>query len=268
MREFPAPEPIDTQVRSAGGVVTVIAEPRDTAAADVTPYDSSEASIEAAKNTRVEMRGNTLVVETPENKGWSFRWGRGWRVRMEIRVPLDSRVDIRVSSADVVCQGRLAALTAHTASGDVQCDEVSGDLSVNTASGDLQVGAVGGDLRVNTASGDVNAGSVGGDFSAHAASGDIEVESIGASAKVNTASGDVRLGALQRGQVKINSASGDVRVGVRAGTGVWMDINTMSGSTSSDLNHGAGEGAPTGSAELSLQIRTMSGDIDIHRVSA
>lgn len=267
MKEFPAAEPISTDIHANGGVVTVIAEERTTATVDVQPYDSSEASTEAATNTRVEMRGSTLVVETPENKGWSFRWGRAWRVRIEVRIPLDSTVSARVSSADVICHGRLMALTAHTASGDVRADETTGDVTINTASGDVRIGNCGGDLRVNTASGDLNAGVIGGDATVHAASGDIEIQAVGASAKVNTASGDVRLGAARQGQVKINSASGDVSVGVRAGTGVWLDITTMSGSTSSDLNHAAGD-APASGAELSLQIRTMSGDIDIRRVAA
>jgi DUF4097 and DUF4098 domain-containing protein YvlB len=267
MQEFPASQPVNAEVRTAGGQVTITAEPRETVAVDVQPYDGSEASREAAANTRVEMNGDRLVVETPDSKGWSFRWGRGFRIRIEIRIPQDSRASVSVSSADVSCSGRLAALKINTASGDVRAEEITGDTDINTASGDVRLGRVGGALRVNTASGDLMAEAVGGEVVAHSASGDISIESADASAKVNTASGDINLGATRHGQVKVNSASGDVLVGVRQGTGVWLDLSTMSGSTSSDLNHG-GSGGETQNAELTLQVRTMSGDIRVQRVAA
>ncbi len=55
---------------------------------------------------------------------------------------------------------------------------------------------------------------------------------------------------------------------MKSGTGVWLDVGTVSGRTRNGLDMGAGsDAATTGSAggpDLSLQLRTVSGDIDIH----
>jgi hypothetical protein len=61
------------------------------------------------------------------------------------------------------------------------------------------------------------------------------------------------------------TASGDVSVGVAAGTGVWLDLNTASGSTTSDLAMGGGPSEGVREAALEVRIRTASGDIDVHR---
>ena len=66
------------------------------------------------------------------------------------------------------------------------------------------------------------------------------------------------------------SASGDVKIGVEAGTGVWLDVNTASGSTRNELTMGAdapGATAASTGATLELRVRTASGDIDIRRVT-
>jgi DUF4097 and DUF4098 domain-containing protein YvlB len=125
---------------------------------------------------------------------------------------------------------------------------------------------VGGQLRLNSASGDLTAQTVNGEVTAHAASGDVEIEQAGAGVNATTASGDIRIGAASRGAIRANTVSGDVSVGVIAGTGVWLDLTTMSGSTRSDL--AMEDTTPAATQDLSLQVRTVSGDIDVHRVPA
>jgi hypothetical protein len=53
---------------------------------------------------------------------------------------------------------------------------------------------------------------------------------------------------------------------VASGTGVWLDLNTVSGSTRSnlDMNQGA---PPAGGHALTLRVATVSGDITINRVA-
>lgn len=264
MYEFDCPQPVTVAVRLGSGSVDVLAEERTTATVDVSPQDDSGPAREAAANTVVELRGDTLAVEAPNsNGGWLFR--RTPRLRITIRVPLDSGLALKVASADARCRGRYSVANITTASGDVALDEATGDVTVGTASGDVSVDQAGGQVKVTGASGDVRVGRVGGDATVHSASGDLEIAQAGGSVRATTASGDIRVGAARNGTVRIDSASGDVSVGVPAGTGVWLDLNTVSGSTHSDLAMSAGVPAnPT--AELTLQIRTVSGDIAVHRV--
>jgi len=266
VHEFPCDRPVTVHVRIGAGSVEIVAEERSTATVEVSPYNDSEVSREAAEHARVEMRQGRLVIEVPE-AGASFLFWRGPKVRIDVRVPLDCALDVRLASADLTGHGRYSDATVKSASGDTYLEHLTGRLVVNTASGDVRLVQVDGPVQFNGASGDLTAQSIAGELVAHSASGDVEIEDIHDSANVTTASGDVRFGVARRGTVKLRSASGDVSIGVPAGTGVWLDLTTMSGTTHSDLS--TPDPSQQGrQADLTLQIRTMSGDIDLRRVQA
>jgi DUF4097 and DUF4098 domain-containing protein YvlB len=84
---------------------------------------------------------------------------------------------------------------------------------------------------------------------------------------VNTVSGDQELAAVYQGNVAAHSVSGDVHVGVRRGSKVFLDCNTVSGDTRSELD--MLPDAPSGDGPLvELRAKTVSGDIVITRASA
>jgi DUF4097 and DUF4098 domain-containing protein YvlB len=262
MYEFICPGPITIDARIGSGSVDLHAEARENAEVEVAPYDNSDAARDAADRTRVEMSGDTLVISTPEASGWLFR--RLPRVRVTARVPDASNAYVKVASADTSCHGTWAQLKINTASGDVSVDHVTGDMSVNSASGDVRATRVDGQVSVNTASGDVKVRRVGGSVEVKGASADVEIDDLDGDFRSATASGDIRIGTARHGTVRANSASGDVTIGVVSGAGVWLDLNTMSGRTHSDLTM-TGDTSP-GAVDLTVQVRTMSGDIAIHRV--
>jgi hypothetical protein len=262
MYEFDSTGPLDLSVRIAGGAADIVAEERRGVTVDVTPYDGSEASRNAAANTRVQQHGDTIVIEAPDWTGLLFR--RGPRVRVAVRLPHDGAVSVAVASADVRATGRYRTANLTSASGDITIDHVTGDLSAKTASGDVRVGRVDGGASLNGASGDFVVGRIGGDVSTHSASGDITISEVGGSVRAGTASGDIRIGAAGAGTVQVKSASGDVGVGVVPGTGVWLDLTSMSGDTRTDLDMPPGGGEPS-AATLTVQVRTASGDIHVHR---
>jgi hypothetical protein len=262
MYEFDCPAPVTLSLRVAGGAAEIIAEDRRDAAVEVIPFDASDASRDAAAGTRVELRDGTLLVESPEWTGWLFR--RGPRVRVNVRLPHDGVLAVKVSSAEVRATGRYRAASLISASGHLCVEHITGDASAHAASGDVRVGRVDGSLKVNSASGDILVGYVGGEVSAKSASGDIVVNDAGGSLRATTASGDVRVDTASTGTVRVNSISGDVTIGVAAGTGVWLDLTSVSGDTRTDLAMPTGHGDQS-AATLSLQVRTASGDIDVHR---
>jgi hypothetical protein len=262
MYEFDCPEPVTLSLRLAGGSAEIVAEDRRDATVEVVPFDNSDASRDAAARTRVELHDGTLFVQTPEWTGWLFR--RGPQVRVSVRLPQDGGLAVKVASADVGAAGRYRSASLVSASGDLSVEHVTGDVSANAASGDVRVGRADGSLKVNGASGDVAVGYVGGETSANSASGDIVVSHAGGSLRAATASGDVRVGTATTGTVRVNSASGEVTIGVAAGTGVWLDLTSISGDTRTDLAMPGGHGDQS-AATLSVQVRTVSGDIDVHR---
>ena len=262
MPEFDCPNPVPVEVKLAGGALDIVAEERDTATVTVSPWDGSDASRTGAERTTVEMRNGRLVVEAPETG--TFWLLRHARVRVDIRVPLDCPLDVKVASAEARCRGRYGDTRMASASGDVAIEHVAGNATVTTASGHVLVDRVDGSARVKGASGDVTVNLVGGDVEGHTASGDLTVDDAGGSVLVTSASGDLQVGCLHRGTARLKSASGAVRVGVAHGTGVWLDVDTASGRTSNGLSMG-GDGT-SGQAQLSLTIRTASGNVDIQRV--
>jgi DUF4097 and DUF4098 domain-containing protein YvlB len=263
MYEFSTTGPIMAVVHVRSGGVAITAEEREGAVVEVTPYDGSEASREAAANTIVDLRGDTLVIEAPDSGG-RF-WRRGGSVRVIARVPIDSRLELTLASADTAVNGRWQEASIQTASGDITAEEIVGDLNANTASGGIRVGRVGGAVRGRSASADLWIGAVGGDCSLHSASGDIHVEDCGRSVEVRTASGDIDLRRTRRGDVRVQTASGDVTIGVEPGTRVYFDVSTVSGSTHNGLDAADPSGGMA--ADLSVSARTVSGDVAVVRAA-
>lgn len=264
MPEYPCTGPVTVTLRSDAGNVHVIAEDRSTVSVDVQPGAMGEAARSAAASTQIEMTGDQLLVETPHARGFMIR--RTPAVNISIRVPQDSRLNLRTASADLVCDGRFADVEVRSASGDLRIDHVSGYLERSTASGDTRFGRVDGDLRCVGASADLRGEQIGGDLTSRAVSGDVNIGAVGGSVRIDTASGDARIGSLSSGTARINAVSGDVVIGVVEGTAVWLDLSTVSGDTRSEL--AVETEAPQGTeAGLTLHVRTVSGDISIQRSS-
>ena len=95
-------------------------------------------------------------------------------------------------------------------------------------------------------------------------SGDVRLGYVGGAVTGGSVSGDITIGTIKTGNCQLKSVSGSVSIGIASGTGVWMDLNTVSGTTSSDLAVGD---MPTegGSANAELRVGTVSGDIDVFR---
>ncbi|GIF67028.1 hypothetical protein Ais01nite_50630 [Asanoa ishikariensis] len=264
MPEFPVDGPITVAFKIASGSVDVVAEERATAVATVEASGRSSESRRIADETTVEFQNGRLTIVTPDQSGFRLRSGA---VAIRVLVPLDSTVSGKSASADITCQGRVGGVEVESASGDVRAEHISGDATVGTASGDVRVGRVDGHLRTRGASGDLRVEAVGGTFTGKYASGDVQIDEAGGDISLDTASGDVVVRKAQRGTARISTASGDVSIGVLAGTGVWFDVKTLSGDTRNglDMSQPTAETTETAGGQLTLQLRTMSGDIDIHR---
>jgi Toastrack DUF4097 len=252
---------------------------------DVETADVQEATVQLTGSTdrardqieRAEIRldnhadHDELIVDTDtEDFGWSggrvklsISLGRRDDVTVRIVVPHGTMLRAETGSADVRARGRYGELETRGASGDVSIDDVERDAAVKIASGDVRIGTVGGSLKVQTAAGDLMSGPVGRNAEVKTAAGDVNLAEVGGSVTVHSASGDLRVGAVTEGKVELKSVSGDMLVGVRRGSRVWMDVKTVTGDASSDLDSGLdddGEGPL-----VELKATAMSGDIKIVR---
>jgi hypothetical protein len=264
---FPATEPIRLDLHVPAGQILVEAGDVPETTVELEPLGGDE-SRTAVAEARVDFRDGVLVVDVADQR--TFRlFTRGADVRLLVRCPRRSELEVRASSADVRASGGFASADVESASGDVELGEVAGDAKVKAASGDLTVGAVGGALRAEAASGDIEVERVAREAKVRTASGDVSVGAADASLTVQTASGDQRIGSVASGAVSLRSASGDIWVGIRRGSAAWLDLASMSGETTSELEVG---GAPPPDTEegarVEVRAQSMSGDIHVARAGA
>lgn len=266
MPEFPCATPVNADIGIASGSLDITAEERESASVDIVPHNSGDSHArEAADATEVTFDGDTLIVRTPEaGIGWLFK--RLPALRITVRLPTGSSVRAKSASADVTVRGRAGKVTVNSASGGIHVTEAD-EVNANSGSGDVKIISTVGNVHANTASGDIEIDRAEGQITARSASGDVRVGEAGDSVSATTASGDVLVRQGQRGVYKIRTVSGEVSVGVAKGTGVWLDLSSTSGRTSSDLAVGDTPVAVT-NPDLNLQIRTVSGDIEVVRTHA
>jgi DUF4097 and DUF4098 domain-containing protein YvlB len=257
--EFDATGPVRADIDLPAGSVRVTAVKTETVRVNLTA--SGHAGERLLAETEVSFGDGTLRVHVP--KRVSVRGNSGLDLTVEL--PEGSSVKAMTASADVTFEGELGSVNGSTASGDVRAGRVSGDVELTTASGDVRLEEATGDVRVSTASGDANVGRAGGDIIAKTASGDVWIGEAGQSATAKTASGDVRIDAIASGLADATTVSGDIVIAVVPGVGVYIDISTLTGDVSSDLESDAGA---EGEASLTVSCRSVSGDVRIARAGA
>jgi len=271
---FPVDGPVNLVVRLPSGAVEI--EAADVSEATVELEPQSESSQAAVEEATVELRRGgdrpELLVDIQHGLRFggkrgpkvSIVFGRGPLVKVVIRVPTGSSVEVATEAADVTATGVLERADVKSAAGDVRVAEVEGKASVKSVSGDVALGKVGGEASVNSVSGDATLEYVAGPASVHSVSGDIEVREGNASLNIKTISGDVRIGSAAEGEVTMQSVSGDLTLGLRSGSKLWVDARSTSGKTTSELAVGA-EPTSNGGPLVELRAKSVSGDIRIVR---
>jgi DUF4097 and DUF4098 domain-containing protein YvlB len=259
--EFPGSDPIEIHVDIAAGSVAISAEPAEVTTVSLLPSGHGSNDDRLVSDVQVSFSHGRLEIIQPKRAG--FLRGRSG-LDLTVKAPAGSQAIVRTASADVVCVGELAELDAKTASGDLTAASVTGPLEVKTASGDVWLEHAGTAVQVHTASGDVRLREAGGDISVDSASGDVSIGTAGASVRAQTASGDVRISKVTAGQADVKTVSGDCSVGVAQGTGVYLDLSSLSGQIKNLLD----ETGETGDVSLQVTCRSVSGDIRITRADA
>ncbi len=235
--------------------------------------------------------GHDIHVEITGHRGglgsllrWLISTGG---VNVTVRAPHGADLDVKTASARVDARGQFAGATLKTASGGIRLDEAAGEVHLRTASGGIECSALNAKSSVATASGSVRVGSVLADAEIKTASGRIEIEDVHARLEARTASGSVEIGCAEgdlrvetasgrqhvgrliSGDAELRTVSGSVVAGVAQGTALHVEAEAVSGSLESEipLDDAPDLSEPSG-AELSLQIRSVSGSVRIVRAHA
>ncbi len=267
-KTFETHGPLKLDLRIPSGEIEISNGPAGVTELELIGHDDD--SRRAIEEARVELadNGHRLVVDVQPRSSSFFGlfFGR-MGITCRIRCPEGAGVEARTKSADVHGRGTFASVEVATASGDVAFERVEGAASVKTASGDIRLEQVGAGVSAQTASGDVHVGSLGAGGAIHSVSGDVFVGSAGQNLAVNTVSGDQRIDAVREGDVTLQAVSGDVVVGVRRGSRLWVDANSVSGDTESELELSGSPVSDEGPI-VELRVKTVSGDVRVVRAPA
>lgn len=264
---FETPGPLRLDLRLPSGTIELEGHDEPFTHVELEATRDSDELREVIENARVELRshgdGHELIVDVHRKRFKLFDFSGG-EIRLRVRAPQGADVEIATASADTDALGTWGSLKVATASGDVRFEDLSGDVDIKSASGDIDLRRVGGRATINSASGDVEIYEVGGDVLVRSASGDVEIGEAASSVTIQTASGDQHLRSATSGRVTMQSASGDQTVGIARGTRAFLDVKTMSGDATSELEVGEdpGEG---GGPQVEVRATAMSGDIRIVR---
>ena len=259
--EFACSETIDANVSIASGTVSLTASPTDVVTVEIHQGRSNDDDDQLADDVSVDYSDRHLVIaELPKR-------GLGWRnsnLHVAITMPAASRAAVQAASADVTCRGEYSGVDIRTASGKIDVETVRGPAEISTMSGGVQLQeAV--EPTVQTASGRISIRHATGDVMTRTASGNISIGVADASVTARTASGQVRVLSITRGRGDLNSVSGDIEVRVVPGTGVFLDLASVTGRVTSDL---ASFDQEDGDAELQLVCRTVSGSLHVARANS
>lgn len=254
--DFPATGPIDLLVEVSTGSVRIAAEQTQTITVDVRPSKPSQQGDELADEVRVDFADGRLEIVEPRRHSW-LRFSGGLDVR--VTVPTGSACSVSSATADIRVTGKLASLNAKTASGAIVAESVTGEVDVNTASGKVRIDDAGSAVSANSASGAIDIDRVGGDLEVNNVSGKVAIGKAEANATINNASGRVRIGSLARGQAEIVTVSGEIKVHVAKGTGVYLDMTSLTGHVTSELE----PSESSDQVDLHLRCRSISGAIRV-----
>jgi hypothetical protein len=269
-QSFEVAGPAELEIRLASGDITIDPTLDGRVEVELTAEDDeSQRLIDEATIDLRESHGRPqVVVDVPHKRGFNLGslFGRQG-ITCRVRCPEGSGVNAKTKSADLLAHGVLGGLNVQTASGDVEADRVTGGVNVKSASGDVSVREAGDGVNVQSASGDVDIEVARGPINVNSVSGDVTIGEAYDNVNVNTVSGDQNHSAVLRGSVSAHSVSGDVAIGVRRGSKVFLDCQTVSGDTNSELEL-SGD-VPEGDGPLvEIRAKTVSGDIRITRAPA
>jgi hypothetical protein len=277
---FSTPGHVRLDLELPAGLIEIETANTDETHVELVAASSNEQVREMVEAARIESNrrgdGYEVAVEVRTRHGvWvSFSKGPDIRIgtpemRLRITCPVGAELDVRTKSADLDARGDYGLVDVRTASGDVKLENAA-EARIKTASGDVNLDSVGGQLDVKTASGDLYAGSVAGDANLQLVSGDVLIREADGSVSANTISGDQRFEAVLQGRLELRAVSGDIGIGIRRGSRVFIDANTVSGSTSSEFDLSDAPATPPSENAPLVEVfaKTISGDVRIERAPA
>lgn len=205
---------------------------------------------------------------------------RGRHVRVEVMLPVGTRIAATATSGDIRVSGTNGEVEAQASSGDIEVTDASDRVSITTISGTIHAARIRGRVRLNGTSADLDASEITGDLDAHTISGEVRLSRIVANqVRVETTSGNISYEGTMNatGSYEFQAHSGDIRLEVPPTVQASLQVQTYTGSITSRFPMLLQPGETTqarrgkklnftiGSGGARVTVETFSGDITIER---
>jgi hypothetical protein len=190
---------------------------------------------ELNKNLHVDSRqdGDSVQLNARTLGHWGFSWGKGRRIRIEVRMPKDADLQIDTGDGSVNTQSITGRVKIHTGDGSVRAQAVNGDVDIDTGDGSITLEGAKGDIRLRTGDGHIDARDLDGKVDA--TSGDGHIKLAGRLDALNIKTGDGGIDArLQPGSKiasswSIRTGDGSVDIVLPADLQANIDASTSDG---------------------------------------
>jgi hypothetical protein len=199
----------------------------------VTGWTRPEAKIYASTERGwldVQLSSHRLTLQTRSDRGHSGN------TRVEIMVPIGTRVQVSSVSGSIRVTGTDGEVEAGSVSGSVEVLGATDRITVHTVSGKLHAAKLRGRARLSTTSTSIEAEDIVGDLSAGSVSGRITLTGVKSShVSAETVSGSVTYdGNIDpAGSYDLSTHSGNVRMIIPDNSAATLELETFSGRISS-----------------------------------
>jgi hypothetical protein len=190
---------------------------------------------EINKNLHVDSRqdGDSVQLNARTMGHWGFSWGKGRRIRIEVRMPRDADLQIDTGDGSVNTQSITGRLKIHTGDGSVRAQAVSGDVDIDTGDGSITLEGAKGDIRLRTGDGHIDARNLDGKVDATSGDGHIKLDGRLDALNIKTGDGgiDARLqpGSKIASSWSIRTGDGSVDIVLPADLQANIDASTSDG---------------------------------------
>lgn len=275
-RNYPVNGPVDLQVLTRSGDITVRSGPAGTVTVRgkihvgdrwFTGNRQTDIS-EIEKNPPIRQTGNSIRIDYLNYHDIS--------VDYEITAPTHTNVQTQSGSGDQRMEGLGGKLNLESGSGDMRLREISNEIHIHTGSGDVDAHEVSGAVSVECGSGDVRVDANGeGDVRVRTGSGSIELRGVKGGLRAESGSGDIIIAGKQTAPWEIRTSSGNIELDLPTGAAFDLDATAGSGNVTVDgpitmtiegdlrkARHSV-QGKVAGGGPL-MMVHTGSGDVHIH----
>lgn len=205
-------------------------------------------------------------------KTFRFAWPHHLSLHFEVRVPTNTRLDIRTGGGGIQTSSLRGDADLRTSGGSVEVSGLSGHLVAHTSGGHISLREVDGDARIETSGGRIEVASLDGSLRAHTSGGPIRIDGVTGRIEASTSGGSMRV-TFGRGNTHggvLETSGGSINVTLDPNASLNIDASTSGGRVTTDLPikvigtiSGSSLHGTLGSGGESLRLHTSGGSIHI-----